>query len=65
MVEHEIEEAEVVVDVCSGEILAGDPEEERVEEGVVVCEGLNRRHFGDVARAGAGYCGVEGGEPFR
>ena len=53
MVENEVEEAEVIVDVCSLDIFAWNPEKEGVEEGIVVCQGFYDGHFANVTSASA------------
>jgi len=64
LVEHEVEEAEVVVDVCSLDIFAGNPEKEGVEEGIVVCQGFYDCHFANVAGTSASDCCIEFRQPF-
>lgn len=64
LVENEVEEAEVIVDVCSLDIFAGNPEKEGVEEGIVVCQGFYDGHFANVTGASAGDCCIEFRQPF-
>jgi hypothetical protein len=64
LVEHEVEEAEMVVDVCSLDIFAGNPEKEGVEEGIVVFQGFYDGHFANIASASAGDCCIEFRQPF-
>lgn len=58
------EQAEVVVDVCSLDIFAGNPEKEGVEEGVVICQWFYVRHFANFADASACDCCFEFRQPF-